>query len=100
MERYKRKFTESTNPPPEWDVLIHGLDNFKIRISYWGDSEFYDNLAILMIDGVGKEREPISSWIKVLEFIEDFLSKEYKDYKYYCVNHNTGVRIDIKKVSK
>jgi hypothetical protein len=97
MKPYTRKFNETTNPPPEWDVLIHNLDNFKIRISYRGDSEFYDNFAILAIDGVGKEREPISSWVQVLEFIEKFLRTEYKDYKYYCVNHNTGVRIDIKK---
>lgn len=92
---YTRIFEEDVNSS-EWDILIRNLDSFRIKIDYEKDSEFESRWATVHISGVGKEQEPISSWIEVLSFIDRILRKWYnRNYSWHCVNHGTGLRIDI-----
>lgn len=98
MEKLKRwKFKEGADYPSEWTTLINQLDSFRHDISYMRYSEFYDGIAVLQIEGIGKERDKLSVWSETIDFIERVLHKYYGKYIYYSVNHQAGLRIDIKR---
>lgn len=92
-ERYNKKFEEVYSF--EWNTLISNLNDYKHKINYHLEEDRKG--IILYIEGVGKEIEPISTWIECLQFIERVLNRWYRIYKWNAVNHSTGVRIDIYK---
>ena len=81
----------------EWLTLINQLDRFRTKIHYKQDSEFMHNHALLVISGIGKETDSLDNFIEAIQFINKTLSKYYRGYKFYTVNHGIGLRIDIKK---
>jgi len=96
---------EIKNENSEWGSLIYNLDRFRFSIDYEKNSEFYDGECILQIDGVGNESEKdLTAWIEALDYIQRYLNKWYsgkvlmnkRAYKWQAVNHQTGLRIDIK----
>jgi hypothetical protein len=101
-DQSKKKATESIrNISPQWNTLIGMLDDFRYRIYYEKNSEWYDDYALLNIDGIGKEEEEISVWIDTLDYIHRILSRYYKiKYTWKVINHQSGFTIQINRIRK